>query len=142
MAALWLALALHSCWTSETICKHVFIKTMLIIHHDLPCPSSRGSHVKTDYAHTIIQHTPSSQYTGHLRLDISSCGPSTVYNTPLQVRSNQSAGETGTKQKWPRETSIIYVCTKALHSFLSFAHCRAASTVIPLPPVATFTPSV
>ena len=38
--------------------------------------------------------------------------------------------------------SIIYMCTKTLHSFLSFAHYRAASTVIPLLPKATFTPSI
>ena len=27
-----------------------------------------------------------------------------------------------------------YTCTRALHAFRSFAHCRAASTVIPLLP--------
>ena len=38
--------------------------------------------------------------------------------------------------------SFCYVCTRALHSCWSFAHCRAASTVIPLLPKATFTPSI
>ena len=38
--------------------------------------------------------------------------------------------------------SFSYVCTRALHSFLSFAHCRAASAVIPLLPKATFTPTI
>ena len=38
--------------------------------------------------------------------------------------------------------SFIYTCTRALHSFRSFAHWRAASTVIPLLPKATFTPSI
>ena len=38
--------------------------------------------------------------------------------------------------------SIIYIRTSALHSFLSFEKCRAASTVIPLLPKATFTPSI
>ena len=38
--------------------------------------------------------------------------------------------------------SIIYIRTRALHSFLSLAHRRAASTVIPLLPKATFTPSI
>ena len=38
--------------------------------------------------------------------------------------------------------SFSYICTSALHSFRSFANCRAASTVIPLLPKATFTPSI
>ena len=38
--------------------------------------------------------------------------------------------------------SITYICTKALHSMLSSADCRAASTVIPLLPKATFTLSI
>ena len=38
--------------------------------------------------------------------------------------------------------SFSYICTRALHSFRSFAHCRAASTVIPLLPKATFTPFI
>ena len=35
--------------------------------------------------------------------------------------------------------SFNYICTRALHPF---AHCRAASTVIPLLPKATFTPTI
>ena len=38
--------------------------------------------------------------------------------------------------------SFSYICTRAVHSFRSFAHCRASSTVIPLLPKATFTPSI
>ena len=37
--------------------------------------------------------------------------------------------------------SFSYICTRALHSFRSLAHCRAAS-VISLLPKATFTPSI
>ena len=37
---------------------------------------------------------------------------------------------------------IIYICTTALHSFLSSEHCRGDSTIIPLVPKATFTPSI
>ena len=33
-------------------------------------------------------------------------------------------------------------CTKALHSIRSLAHCRTASTITPLLPKATFTPSI
>ena len=38
--------------------------------------------------------------------------------------------------------SLNYICTKALHSFWYFAHCRSASTVIPLLPKATFASSI
>ena len=52
---------------------------------------------------------------------------------------------TGTKKLWvslkSEWNSIIYICTKALHS-LFFAHWRAASIVIPLLPKVTYTPSI
>ena len=38
--------------------------------------------------------------------------------------------------------SFSYLCTRALHSFRSFAHWRAASTVIPLLPKATIQPNL
>ena len=38
--------------------------------------------------------------------------------------------------------SFNYICTRALHSFRSFAHCHSASTVISLLPKATNTPSI
>ena len=38
--------------------------------------------------------------------------------------------------------SIIYMCARALNYFLSFVHCLAASTVIPLSIKATFTSSI
>ena len=46
-------------------------------------------------------------------------------------------------QKMPRLLvfSVIYICTRALHFFINFAHCHAASTVIPLPSKANFTPT-
>ena len=66
--------------------------------------------------------------------------------TPLQVISRQrSVGQSeGDRQlsKLAAYNSIIYISTRALHSFLSFAHCGAASTVILLLPKATFTPSI
>ena len=37
--------------------------TMIIIYHDFLSPSRRGIHVKSDYAHTIIHHTPLTLYT-------------------------------------------------------------------------------
>ena len=40
------------------------------------------------------------------------------------------------------ENSFSYTCTGALHSFLSFTHCRATFTVVPLLPKATFASSI
>ena len=87
-----------------------------------------------------------------MRLDFKLLRPFTIYPnrimqrhpTPLQVITTRARDggpkEHSHKQEWPRET-FCYICTRALHSFLSFAHCRAASNVIPLLPKATFTPS-
>ena len=52
--------------------------------------------------------------------------------------SERTQGQQNGRQKLIR----LYICTRALHSFLSFAHCRVAPTVIPLLPKATFTPSI
>ena len=65
---------------------------------------------------------------------------------PLHVTTTR-AREGGPKEykgqtKMAAWNSFSYICTRALHSFRSFAHCRAASTVIPLLPKATFTPSI
>ena len=38
--------------------------------------------------------------------------------------------------------SFSYICSRALHSFLSFTHCCAPSIVIPLLPKATFIQSI
>ena len=38
--------------------------------------------------------------------------------------------------------SFSYICTRALHSFRSFTHCRVASTIIPLLLNTAFTPSI
>ena len=38
--------------------------------------------------------------------------------------------------------SFSYLCTRALHSFWSFAHCCSASNIIPLLYKATFTPFI
>ena len=87
-------------------------------------------------------------------LILSSCPFFTVYPnrimrrhpTPLQVKTTR-AREGGPKehrgkQKWPREThSFTYAPGLSTLSYLR-AHCRAASTVIPLLPKATFTLSI
>ena len=41
-----------------------------------------------------------------------------------------------------KRNSFSYICTRALHSFRSFTHWHAASTVIPPLPKATFSPSM
>ena len=63
--------------------------------------------------------------------------------TPLQVIRYQaregSPKEYGNKAKTAAAPSIIYICTKALHSFLSLAYCHATCSVIHLLPEVTFT---
>ena len=65
---------------------------------------------------------------------------------PSTGDNHQSTGGRSERtQGWAKMAewnSISYICTRALHSFLSFAHRRATSTVIPLWPKATFTPSI
>ena len=95
---------------------------MIIICIDSFPPSRRGSHVMSDYARTIIQHTPLSHRLGTCTLisvvapiDICSCDP-------LQVNSNQSVGGRSDRTQEPSkicsENSIIYISTKVLHSIL------------------------
>ena len=48
---------------------------------------------------------------------------------------------TQSQAKMAAWNSFSYICNRALHSLRSFAHCRSPSTVIPLLPKATFTPS-
>ena len=99
----------------------------------------RGSHVKSDNTHTIIQRTPLSPYTWHLALIFNRCALFTVY--PNRIMSHPSPGDNHqrTGERYERTqgqakiaawNSFSYICTRALHSFLSFADCRAASTVI------------
>ena len=65
---------------------------------------------------------------------------------PSPCDNHQSTG--GRSERTQRQAimaacnSFSYICTRALHSFRSFAHCRAASTVIPLLLKATFTPTI
>ena len=54
---------------------HTLIIIIIIIYHDFLPPSRRCSHVKSDYAHTIIKHTPLSPYTRHLGHDFQKLSP-------------------------------------------------------------------
>ena len=64
---------------------------------------------------------------------------------PSPCDDHQSMGvwseRTQCQAKMAALNSFSYICTRALQAIQSFAHCRAASTVIPLLPNATFTPS-
>ena len=110
-----------------------------------------SSQIKHTHSH---QDTPLSPYTWHLSLDFLQLRPFYSLSQPHHVTaslpspcdSHQSMGErserTQGQAKMAAWNSFRYICTRTLHSFRSFAHCRAAATVIPLLPKATFTPSI
>ena len=124
--------------------------TIEIYHDFLPSPI-RGSYVKSDNTHTIIQIHPLTHILDTCALIFSSCALFTVYPnsimqrhpTLLQVITTR-AREGGPKghraqQKCPDETySVIYV--PGLSTLSCLSHCRAASTVISILPNATFRP--
>ena len=128
---------------------------IIIIYHDfLPTPR-RGSHVKSGKTHTHShQDTPLSPYTSQLSLDVQQLRPFYSLSQPHHVtaslsspcENHQSMGgrseRTQCQAKMVALNSFSYICTRALHAFRSSAHCRAASTIIPLLPNATFTPSI
>ena len=106
--------------------------------------------------HKIIEYTPLSPYTWHLSLDLqhSSCPPFYSLSQPHHVTASQPypgddhqstegrSERTQCQAKTAACNSFSYICTMALHCFLSFAHCHPASTVIPQSPKATFTLSI
>ena len=123
----------------------------IIIYHDFLHPSKRGSHAKSDYALTIVQHLPLRPYTSYLHLDSSSCTLFTAYSTascngiPPVSRCEATRAREGCPKE-PRKKSkkgcFLLNYLHMHHSLLSFAHCRSTSTVILLLPKATFTPSI
>ena len=136
-------------------CRHLLIIIIIIIYHYFLSPPKRGS-IINQITHTQPSKIhPLANILDTCSLIISSCAIFAVYlnrimyrhPTPLQVITArvQEGGpkEYRAKQKWPRKTHLVtYICTKALHSFLSFVHCHAITTVIPPLPRATFTPSI
>ena len=100
------------------------------------------------------QDTPLSPQTWHLSIDFQLLRPFYSLSQPHHVTASlpspcdnhQSTGcpskRTQCQAKMAAWNWFSYICTRALHSFRSYAHCRAASTVIPLLPKATFTPSI
>ena len=105
-----------------------------------------------------VQHTQSHQethlspYTWQLRLDFHYLRPFYSLSQPHHVMASipsscdnhQSMGGQSERTQCQAKMAVLnsssYTCTRALHTFRSFAHCRAASTIIPLLPNATFTP--
>ena len=69
-----------------------------------------------------------------------SCTFFTIYPTPLQVITTRAREGGPNEQRAKKNDRVKLIYTRAPHS--SFAHCSAASTVIPLLPKATFTPSI
>ena len=125
---------------------------IIIIYYDFLPPPSRGGHMSSQITHKH-QDTPLSPYTWHLSLDFHWLRPfyslsqphHVTASLPLKVitkRARQGGPKRTQCQAKMAELQWQLYCTRALHSFWSFAHCRAASTVIPLLPKATFTPSL
>ena len=100
------------------------------------------------------QDTPLSPYTWLLILDFQYLRPfyslsqlhHLTASLPSPCANHQStegrSERTQCQAKISAWNSFSYICTRALHSFRSFAHCRAASTVFSLLPKVTFTPSI
>ena len=65
-------------WKNDPICK-------IIVYHDSLPASSRGSHVKSDYAHAIIAISP---YTRHMLLDSQQLRPNNSLPQPHQVKAS------------------------------------------------------
>ena len=90
-------------------------------------------------------HTHTYPYTCHLCLVFSTAHYLTA-SLPIHVITTRAwkggQKEYSAKQKISAWNSFSSICTRALHSFRSFAHCLAASTVIPMLPKATITLSI
>ena len=98
--------------------------------------------------YTLIAHT------WHLRLYFQELRPFYSLSQPRHVTAflpspgdnHHSTGgrpeRTQGQVKMAEWNSFSYICTRALHSFPSFAHRRTASTGMPLLPKGTFTLSI
>ena len=125
-----------------------------IIYHDFLLPPRRGTHVKSDNTHIIINIHTLAHILDIFHLDSLYFRPFYRLSQPHHVTaSNPSPGDnhqstggrsdrTQGQAKMAEWNSFGCICTRALHSVRSFAHWRAASSVIPLLPKATFTPSI
>ena len=124
--------------------------TIAILNDDFFLPSRRGGHVKSDSRLSFKYNHPSSYLVGKCALwsatgwalftlqQTASCNG--LPPTHPAINRHCAGGRSESTQK-PSNTAVLftYICTRALHSFLSFARCRTASAVIP-PLQADFTP--
>ena len=113
------------------------------LHHGGVVMSSQITHMKSSNIH------PLAHILDIWALIFSSCAifslpqPHLVTASHLPPGDNhQSTGGLSKKSQGTWNSFSYIICTRALHSFLSNAHYRAAFTVIPLLPKATFTPSI
>ena len=106
--------------TTPLIITIIIIIIILIIYHDFLPPVRRGSHVKSDNTHTVINIHPLAHILDICALIFISCA--IFYHnrivqrhpTPLQEITTRAwdggPKEHRAKQKWPREThSVTYV---------------------------------
>ena len=101
---------------------------IITICHELLPPSRRDSLVKSDYACTIVQHTPLSPYTRHPCLDSVVAHIFTVYSQPHHVTaSNPSLGD-----KSPERERVVQKNTRTEQNWScrtqSSTHARGLST--------------
>ena len=114
-----------------------------------------GVVMSSQIKHTLShQDTPLSPYTWQLSLDFQWLPPFYSLSQPYHIMASipspcdnhQSMGgqseRTQGQAKMAVWNSFSYICTRALYAFLTVVHCCAASTVIPMLPKATFTPSI
>ena len=102
-----------------------------------------SSQITHTYTHSH-QDTPLSPYTWQQSRDFQQLRPFYSLSQPHHVTASllspydnhQSMGgqseRTQGQAKMAAWNSFNYICTRVLHSFRSFVHCRAASTVIHL----------
>ena len=122
---------------------------------NLLLPRRRRRQIMSDYTRRLAQHSSLSPLSS-TQCPIFSCMAfQTVYSNHIMKRSSthdkvisyqgeggRSLKEQMIKQTWSVSNYRHKICTRNLHSFLSFAHCRKAPTAISLLPKATFTPSI
>ena len=133
----------HAYWMLKYI--YILFSTVLdtTLYNNIPwlCPSTKEGYSCKVRLHTRNQiHIPLSlalAHTWHL------VAPFLQFIPPIPGDKHQRTGgrseRTQVQAKVAAWNSFSYKCTRVLYSFRSFAHCRAASTVIRLLPKATLT---
>ena len=117
----------------------------IIIYHDFLPPSRKGSHVKSDYAHTIIKHTPRSPNTTHPPLDFQKFRPIYSVIQPHHVTASHPSpgdnpperGKEVRKNAWPCKNGRVklnnlhmYQGSPLVHIFRALSsslHCHPSA---------------